>query len=217
MNPTRYRPIVTWLIIVLNVAAFAFEFSRGSAGAEDIVTRFGVVPSLLLGGQDAGVWITPFTGMFLHGGLLHLIGNLWFLHIFGDNVEDALGHVRFAAFYLLTGLAATFGQVVADPGSAIPMIGASGAISGVLGGYLVLYPRARILALLPVFIFIQFIEVPALLYILFWFAFQLLSSLFAWGNGAEGVAWFAHIGGFVAGWLWLKLLTGRRPERLFRR
>ncbi len=220
-NPTRSTPFVTWTFIAANVVIFIVQFASGTQFAEALIMRFGVIPDVLVHGQwlgpsaDAGAReaiVTPFTSMFLHGGLLHLLGNMWFLHVFGDNVEDVLGKGRYILFYVGTGLAAVAAQVMTDPSSTVPMIGASGAISGVLAGYLVLFPHARVLTLVPIFIFIQFIEVPAYLYIVLWFVFQVGSGYFALGLGGEGggVAWFAHIGGFLAGLLWMKLAVQRR-------
>ncbi len=226
-NPTRSTPIITWVLIAANVVIFVLQFASGTQLAEAFVMRFGVIPDVLIHGDWAaprsdggaqGAAITPFTSMFLHGGLLHLLGNMWFLHIFGDNVEDALGKRGYVMFYVGTGLAAVAAQVVADPSSTVPMIGASGAISGVLAGYLVLFPHARVLTLIPIFIFIHFMEVPAYLYIILWFVFQVAQGYFAlgiMGEGGGGVAWFAHIGGFLAGLLWIKLAvrTKRGPVR----
>jgi membrane associated rhomboid family serine protease len=150
--------------------------------------------------------------MFMHGDWLHILGNMWFLWIFGDNVEDELGKVKFVLFYVLTGLLAAAAQVAIDPASFVPMVGASGAIAGVLAGYVVLYPRARVLTILPVVIFL-FVELPAFLFIFVWFGLQLLRgvvSLGAMGDNAGGIAFFAHIGGFVAGLALIKLMARRR-------
>lgn len=185
LNPTRHKPVVTWSLIALNVGIFVLQFGTGLQGAETLVAQFGVIPDVLVHGDWSvpraeggarGAFVTPFTSMFLHGGLMHLIGNMWFLHVFGDNVEDVLGKGRYLAFYVGTGLLAVGGQVLVDPSSAVPMIGASGAISGVLAGYLVLFPHARVLTLIPIVIFIHFMEVPAYLYIILWFVFQLGSG-----------------------------------------
>jgi membrane associated rhomboid family serine protease len=180
------------------------------------VVALGAIPAVLL--TDARlppdfVWIpryaTPFTAMFLHADLLHLLGNMLFLWIFGNKVEHAMGHVRFLMFYLLCGIAAFFSQAIADPHSAYPVIGASGAISGVLGAYLVLFPRARVLTLVLLPFFVTTLRVPAMLLLLVWFAAQLLGGAAAAGGGA-GVAFRAHIGGFVAGLLLVSLLKRRR-------
>ena len=166
------------------------------------------------------------TSMFLHGGWMHLIGNMWFLWIFGNNVEDSMGRLRFIAFYLLTGLAAALGQVIASPASIIPMVGASGAISGVMGAYLVLYPRVRVYTLVPIFIFFTSIALPAWAMIGYWFIIQVVSGLFSSGD-MGGVAFWAHIGGFVAGVVLIKLFARQeyvdahrahqwRPQRVWR-
>jgi membrane associated rhomboid family serine protease len=178
------------------------------------------VPADLLGGvprvpHPVPVWWTVITSMFLHGGFLHLLGNMWYLWLFGDNVEDAMGRARFLVFYLLSGVAAALAQVLMGPGSRIPMVGASGAISGVLGGYILLYPHARILTLIPIFFIAQIVEVPALIMLGLWFLIQLMSGLGSLGFEAGGVAWFAHVGGFLAGMglVWIFRRRSRRPVR----
>lgn len=179
--------------------------------------EWGLVPLELRRTGGFGEYVTLLTSMFLHANWLHLLGNLWFLWIFGDNVEDRLGHVPYVFFYAAAGLAAAGAQFVFDPGSEIPMIGASGAIAGVLGAYLVLFPRARVLTLVPIFIFLEFLEVPAVLFLLVWFVFQNLAPA-AFTPAAEGgVAYWAHIGGFVVGaafcWLLRNRLRARPVER----
>ena len=216
LNPSQSRPIVVWTLIALNVIAFLFEESLGHSGMQIMIERFGLVPGFLLRMQYAGSFVTPFTSMFLHAGFMHLIGNMWFLHIFGDNVEDALGKGRFLFFYLASGLGAALVQVLMQPGRYVPMVGASGAISGVLGAYAAIYPRARVLTLVPIFIFIQLIELPALVLIALWFGYQVLEGLFSLGGSADGgVAFFAHVGGFVTG-LVLAFVMGRREKPLER-
>jgi len=156
----------------------------------------------------------PFlASMFLHGGIGHLLSNVWFLHIFGDNVEDRLGHFRYLFFYVGTGLTASITQVVVSPDSAIPCVGASGAISGVLGGYAFLFPHARVLTLVPVFIFLQFMEIPAFIFLFIWFGLQVLQGFLS-DPGMGGVAWWAHIGGFVAGMVLVKLFPQRPPTKI---
>ena len=219
-NPTRTKPIVTWVFIAVNVAVFLYQLSVGQEGGRVLVERFGVVPAYLTsgdfgsrtGGGSLGSFITPFTSMFMHGGFLHLAGNMWFLHIFGDNVEDVLGRVRYVIFYLLAGLGAALAQILVGPSSTMPMVGASGAISGVLAGYVMLFPRARVVTLVPIFIFLQFMELPAFLFIFVWFGIQVLSgyvSLGAMDATGGGVAWFAHIGGFVVGLALIRILRPR--------
>ena len=230
LNKTHRTPIVTWSLIAANVLIFFGSLSMGSAQAENIVMRFGVIPDVLVNGSWSelrtaggalGSWVTPVTSMFLHGGLLHLGSNMLFLHVFSDNVEDVLGRGRFVLFYLLCGLGAVVGQILVDPTSMVPMIGASGAISGVLAGYMTLFPHARVVTLIPIFIFIHFMEVPAGIFIVLWFVLQLVQgylSLGLIGEGAGGVAWFAHIGGFLAGLVFIRVfykkkITVRRRRR----
>jgi membrane associated rhomboid family serine protease len=171
---------------------------------------FGLVPASITGPEPP--YYSFITSMFLHGGWLHLIGNMLYLWIFGNNVEDAMGPGRFAAFYVLCGIAAAVAQILVNPGSPVPMVGASGAIAGVLGGYLVLYPRARILALVPLGFFTQVTEVPAILFLPIWFLLQLLYGVAALGVQTQGggVAFWAHIGGFVAGLILVRLFAHRR-------
>ena len=209
-NPVRRTPIVTIATIVACVVAFAYtqgvEASQGIAGVEELFATWGVVPAELTAAWAAGDYLGPetlsvFTSMFLHVNLLHLVGNLIFLWIFGNNIEDRLGRLWFIGFYFAGGIIAVVTQVLIDPTSEVPMIGASGAISAVLGAYLVLFPGAKILSLVFLGFFYQLIEVPAVLVLGFWFALQLVDGLASLGlAGAEGgVAFFAHIGGFVAG------------------
>jgi membrane associated rhomboid family serine protease len=211
-NPSRTVPFVTYGIIVLNVVVFLLELAMGDrVGA--LFMQFGVVPyrvsaSFDPGSLDAGAWLSFGTSMFLHGGWMHLIGNMLFLYVFGDNIEDRCGHARFVLFYLIAGAAAAATQVVVDPASEVPMVGASGAIAGVLGAYVILFPRARILTLLPIFIFFQLLELPAYLFLGLWFLMQVASGLLSLqiGGDAGGVAWWAHIGGFAGGALLLPFL-----------
>ncbi|MEM7448759.1 MAG: rhomboid family intramembrane serine protease [Myxococcota bacterium] len=218
INPTRSKPWVTYIFIGANVGVFAAQLVFGEAFGRMLHLRFGVIPAVLSGSVapeavTLGAYITPLTSMFLHGGWMHILGNMWFLHVFGDNVEEALGRKRFVLFYLLSGLAAALGQIVVDPSSQIPMIGASGAVSGVLAGYVRLYPHARVLTLVPIFIFLQFVELPAYIFIFVWFAIQVFSGWSSLGGVGGGVAWFAHIGGFVAGFALITLLRKGRPPR----
>jgi membrane associated rhomboid family serine protease len=231
INKTRRTPIVTWALIGANLLVFVATLSLDRAAGEALVMRFGVIPNVLVHGSwttlrgeggAVGSLITPITSMFLHGGLLHLGSNMLFLHVFGDNVEDVLGRGRFILFYLVCGLGAVAGQILVDPGSVVPMIGASGAISGVLAGYMTLFPHARVVTLVPIVIFIHFMDLPAGFFIVLWFALQLVQGYLSLGilaEGGGGVAWFAHIGGFLAGLVCVRLLY-RRPRgprrRLFR-
>ena len=206
--PSRRFPIVTILIILLNTLAWLYEVSLGPY-MENLIFAFGVTPvelfQLGLGGQVTVLT----TAMFLHGGWMHFLGNMLYLWIFGDNVEDRMGRVRFLLFYLITGYIATLAHVFSDPSSNIPLIGASGAIAGVLGGYFILYPHARVLTLIPIFIFIQIIHIPALYFLGFWFLLQILNQTFSI-HGAQSVAFLAHIGGFAAGALLVRMFQKHR-------
>lgn len=210
LNPARTRPVLTWTIIAINVAVFGAQLWVGPWRGELLVERFGVVPADLVHGRHWGSAVTPLTSMFMHGDVPHLVGNMWFMAIFADNVEDALGRARFVAFYLVCGLAAAATQVALDTTSTVPMIGASGAVAGVLAAYVRLYPRARVLTFLPP---LFFLEVPAFLYVFVWFALQLVSAYVSLLQVAQGgVAFWAHVGGFVAG-LALVTRVRRAPER----
>jgi membrane associated rhomboid family serine protease len=216
----RDMPIVNWLLIGANVLAFVVETSLGPAGLERFVHYFGVVPARFLHAFGVHEVLTIFTSMFLHGGWFHLISNMWALYLFGDNVEDRMGHGRYLLFYLLTGAVASLTHILFNPGSPIPTVGASGAISGVLGAYLVLFPTARVVTLVPLwFFFPWFVEIPALIYLGMWFISQLFNGLFALAAPGVigtygGVAWWAHVGGFVAGLLLVKVFE-RRRERYY--
>jgi membrane associated rhomboid family serine protease len=210
INPTRRVPYVTYLFIALNLAVYVYQFLRLSPVENELfVHRHGVVPLFLLSGYGPSV-STLLSSMFMHGGLLHLASNMWFLHIFGDNVEVMLGHFRYVLFYLCSGIAAALVHALTDPGSQLPLVGASGAISGVLGGYLLMFPRARVVTFFPLFFLF---ELPAFLFILVWFAINLFSGFGALGTGhGAGVAFFAHIGGFVSGFAWLLLFGRPKPD-----
>ena len=202
-NPPARLPIVNYALIALNVAVFVYELALGP-GFERFLFTYGLVPRSFS-------FTTLVTSMFLHGGLMHLLGNMLFLHIFGDNVEDRLGHVRYLFLYLLSGVAAGAAQTVTNPGSAVPMVGASGAIAGVSGAYLLFFPTARVVTLVPVFFFLQLVEVPALVFLLVWFLWQIFSGVAALGGAGDGgVAFWAHVGGFVAGMILGPALRERR-------
>jgi rhomboid family protein len=213
---TQSWPVVTWALIAVNVWVFLFQVSLGPA-VEALIETWGFVPAryFLLAQAEPAAWLDRFlpllTSMFLHGGWMHLIGNMVYLWIFGDNVEDRLGHGRYLTFYLLTGLCAGLAHAYLHPDSLIPSVGASGAISGVLGGYLMFLPRARVVALVPLLFFPYIVELPAVVYIGFWFLMQFVSGTLAWAMApdASGVAWWAHVGGFVAG-VALTLAVGQR-------
>ena len=214
LNPTRRPPVVNIALIALNVVAFGYELSLGPQFGRFLST-FAFAPVRLFGPEATvgNALLTALTSMFLHAGWAHIGGNMLFLWIFGDNVEDTLGHLRYVVFYFASGLAATLAHALSSPTSALPAIGASGAISGVLGAYVFLYPRARIVTAFMLFVFIRIVEVPAFVYLPLWFLLQLASGV-ATVNTAQasagGTAWFAHIGGFVAGPLLLLLLRPRR-------
>jgi membrane associated rhomboid family serine protease len=212
--PARSFPVVNWLLIALNVLMFVLILSLRS-DAEGLVAALGLVPKRLLTDPQPWEFVTPFTSMFLHGGWAHLIGNMLALYVFGDNVEDRMGSGRYLVFYLLCGLVAAFAHVVVNAESAVPTIGASGAISGVLAAYLVFYPAARVITLVLLFFLPWFVEIPATLYLGFWFLSQLLNGVLTVVKGQQamgGVAWWAHVGGFVAG-LAFGPLFARRPLR----
>lgn len=211
LNPTRSTPWVTWTVILVCGLVFLWQWTLLPVEELRFVREWGLVPRRVLTGQDPGGWVTVLTSMFMHGGWMHVLGNLWFLHIFGDNVEDNMGSGRFVVFYLASGAAAAATQMATDPASNVPMVGASGAIAGVLAAYLVLYPRARVVALIPIFIFLQFAEIPAVVFIAIWFALQFFSGVGSLTHGATGgVAYWAHIGGFIAGLVLAYAL--RRPH-----
>jgi len=207
--PSRTFPALVVTIIALNAFVFLFEQTLSERELAIFVREYGVVPlNFSLG--------AVFTSMFLHGGWMHFLGNMLFLWIFGDNVEDRMGHGRFIVFYLLCGTVAAIAHVMSEPGSPLPTIGASGAVAGVMGAYFVLYPRSRILALLPLFIFWQIIEVPAVLFLGLWFVLQLFSGVGTMlmatkGAPAGGIAFWAHVAGFLAGVI--LVYAFRRPER----
>ncbi len=214
--PSRTYPIVNVALIALNVLAFLFEVTLEPGQLELLMHDYAVVPAryfassssgLLPLGVDqstVGLVVPIFTAMFLHGGWLHVGGNMLYLWIFGDNVEDRMGHAKYVIFYLLCGVLATLAHIFTNAGSRVPSLGASGAIAGVLGAYLVLYPRARVITLVPIFIFLQFIRLPAILLLGFWFVQQFFYGVASIGvHSAQtgGVAWWAHVGGFVSGML----------------
>jgi membrane associated rhomboid family serine protease len=208
-NPTQRTPYVTWTLITANVLAFLWQLQTG---LEKSVMQMGFIPAAL----SAGDWSEAahsLSSMFLHGGVLHLLGNVWFLRVFGDNVEDEMGHVRFIIFYLLCGLAADAAHYFSEPDSRIPVVGASGAISGVLGAYMIRHPMAPV-KMWTGFLLLPFTEMPAFVFLLIWFVFQMLSAAAAAGMHTEGggVAYTAHLGGFLAGlaMVWLFAPRGRR-------
>ena len=216
--PRYTTPYVNYFLLAMNVVIFVMVWLTGPANFQRIVEVFGFRPAVVVGflhgvqGLNAATAFLPLlTSMFLHGGWLHLILNMWFLWIFGDNVEDTLGAVRYLLFYLLCGLAAALTQFASQPDSAVPMLGASGAIAGVLGAYAVLFPRARVLTLVPIFFFIRIMELPAVLILGYWFLLQIVSgSLEAATATHGGTAIWAHVGGFLAGMILILVMRPRK-------
>lgn len=205
-NPTRRFPIVTVSLIAANIAIFIYTFLLPSQEAIiEFYNQFALFPKAIVTGNPVTqnsiqpIYLSLITSMFLHGGILHIGFNMLFLWIFGNNIEDAFGHFKFIIFYLVAGIAGSFLQIATDPASIIPNIGASGAISGVLGAYLILYPNAKVLTVIPIIFFIEIVRIPAIILIGFWFILQLFSGLFTIGGTGGGTAYFAHIGGFIAG------------------
>ena len=204
-NPTQTKPIVTIALIAICICLFLYQFSLSHSENTFIINSFGMKPKELFLYPGLTNYSTIFSSMFLHGGFMHLIGNMLFLWIYGNNIEDAMGHIKFLLFYFVCGLAAALSQALVTPNSDIPMIGASGAVSGVLSAYLLLYPKARVSTLIFIFFFITVIRIPAGILILIWFATQLINANLTDPN-SPGVAWFAHIGGFLMGILLLPFL-----------
>lgn len=233
--PPRTTPFVNYLMIGLCTLAFLMQLADNTDGRDELVEAYGMVPARIQNpgepvvvretvGQRQGnrvivvgererelaapkisPWLTILTCMFLHGGWMHFLGNMWFLHIFGDNVEDRFGHLGYVLLYLGCGVAAGLAHLLTNLGSPTPTIGASGAIAGVMGAYMVCYPRSMILTLIP-FIFIQVVVLPAPIFLGIWFVLQLIQGTVSFMGSAEGVAWWAHIGGFAAGFVWAWLL-----------
>ena len=229
--PSRTTPVVTCGLIALNVLVFLYQVSlqgegspEGVRAAREFILEFGLVPCRLTGACASGAWLLPptltvLTSMFLHGGLLHVGGNMLYLWIFGDNVEDTLGHGRFVVFYLAAGSVAAAAQTALSAGSSVPMIGASGAVSGVLGAYLLLFPRANVLTAIVFGFFVRLVRIPAVVMLGLWFLVQFLGGLIASGGVASRgeaaggeTAWFAHLGGFLAGMALVFVLRPRDPR-----
>jgi membrane associated rhomboid family serine protease len=203
-------PIVNWMLVLLNVLVFIFETQLSPAGLDHFISTYALIPAAV-SLRDPLTWGTIFTSMFIHSGWFHILSNMWVLIIFGDNVEDRIGSMRYLVYYMLSGLVAGLLQVVVDPTSTIPTIGASGAIAGVMGGYFSFFPTARILTLIPIFIFPWMVEIPAVIYLGFWFISQLYSGLLNLGvQSAGGVAWWAHVGGFCFGLVASRLFALRK-------
>lgn len=209
-NPTRTTPFVNHALVGINIAVLTYQMTLGEAAYMGFVEKLAVTPILLL---SPSTWaqtpipapLTLLTSMFVHGSILHLAGNMLYLWIFGDNIEDTLGHLNYLVFYLACGLGAAASQVIIEPGSTIPMVGASGAIAGILGAYLVLHPHARILTFVFLLFYIRIMYLPAAILLGIWFAMQLFSAV---TGGPGGVAWYAHVGGFLAGVLFVGMFMG---------
>jgi len=214
-NPSSSKPYMVYLLVLINVVVFLYEISLTPLDLAKLFSVYGIIPYEYTHFHDLGIPsaipINLLTAMFLHGGWMHLIGNMLYLWIFGDNVEDAFGHFNFLKFYIISGLMASFTHIIFTPNSDVPMIGASGAISGVLGAYFILYPHARILTLVPAFFWYRLVYFRAYVYLGLWFVIQLIFSALDTG----GVAWFAHIGGFVVGVIYA-LIYKRRKEKEMR-
>lgn len=219
--PSRSKPYITVLLILANVLVFFYQFTMSGRQSVFFTYRYGFIPlrmtELLLGSLESPLYsfIPVFTGMFLHGSLLHLISNMWVLWLFGDNVEDRMGHGRYLLFYLLCGFAANFTHYVSDFVSPVPAVGASGAIAGIMGAYFLLFPTSKITTLVPLFFIPLFINIPAVIYLLIWFLSQLYSGTvqaFSDSSSVSGIAWWAHIGGFIGGMVLHRLFIRRvRP------
>jgi membrane associated rhomboid family serine protease len=211
---SRSFPFVNLILILANVVAFLYELRMDSATLEEFIFTWGLIPARFLS-DSSNTWGTIFSSMFLHGGWFHIINNMWVLFIFGDNVEAGMGKIRYLIFYLSSGAAAALLQTYVLPSSLVPMIGASGAVAGVLGAYLILFPRSRIASLVPILFIFTIVEIPAVLFLVFWFVSQLYSGWFSiQGGGESGIAWWAHVGGFVFGLIMVLIFRRRMPYRI---
>jgi len=209
MRPRRF-PFVTWVLIGVNILAFLYELQLNPGELRGFIETWGVIPAQLIS-NSSGEWKTLFSAMFLHGGWVHILSNMWVLFIFGDNVEDRMGGFSYLFFYLLSGIAAGLLQTFVLPSSQVAMVGASGAIAGVLGAYLLLFPGTRVASLVPILFIFTIIELPAIIFLLFWFVSQLFSGLVSLeGASGGGIAWWAHIGGFLFGMIAVNLFARRR-------
>jgi len=212
-QPSYSKPVVTVFIIIVNLLVFLFEFSLDPYTLNAFIAHYGLIPDPRYFHASA-----IFTSMFVHGGWLHVLGNMWFLWIFGDNIEDILGHGKYLLFYLLCGVAAALTQVYFSPDSRVPMVGASGAIAGVMGAYMVKFPRAQIVTLIPIIIFFTTIDIPAWAMLVYWFVIQLFSGVGSISAGPVqqgGTAFFAHVGGFIVGLILINLMGAR--QRYYKR
>ncbi|MEW6447094.1 MAG: rhomboid family intramembrane serine protease [Bacillota bacterium] len=211
---SRSFPAVTVTFIIINLLVFLYQASLPREALDHLVHLYGVIPTrdlprLLDHPFSPATYIPFITAMFLHGGWFHVLGNMLYLWVFGDNVEDSMGRGRFMLFYLLVGFAGSLAHIFANPSAPIPTIGASGAVAGVLGAYFISFPRSRVLTLLPLFIFITLVEIPAVLFLVLWFGMQLLSGVASLAVTGETVAWWAHVGGFLSGALLIRFFRYR--------
>jgi membrane associated rhomboid family serine protease len=221
--PSERYPIITMLLIAVNVSVFFYEINLGRHLPE-FVKFAGVVPARFFDSRlyasrgSLERYFPIFTSLFLHGGWVHLLGNMLYLWVFADNIEDRLGHFKFPIFYLLCGFGASLAHIFANPTSSVPSIGASGAIAGILGAYFILYPKSRVITLVPILFFIQIVELPAFLFLGIWFLMQFFNGVLTLGLGtaqAAGIAWWAHIGGFLSGIFFILLLKGKKHQRRY--
>jgi membrane associated rhomboid family serine protease len=206
-QPSYSKPVVTILLIVVNILVFLFEFSLDPETQNAFIAAYGLIP-------DQFHFSNVITSMFLHGGWMHVLGNMWFLWIFGDNIEDILGHGKYILFYLLCGVVAALAQVAVSPNSRIPTVGASGAIAGIMGAYMIKFPHSRILSLVTIVFFFTTVEIPAWIMLIYWFVIQFFSGVGTLGSSQVsqgGVAFFAHIGGFIAGIVLISVMGARQP------
>jgi membrane associated rhomboid family serine protease len=207
---TYSTPVVTLVVIALNVLVFLYEIALSPIQLNRFILHYGLVPDRLH-------FYQLFTSMFIHGGWLHILGNMWFLWVFGRGVEDAIGHTRYLIFYLACGVAAALANVLATPFSPVPTVGASGAIAGVMGAYLIKFPRARIVTLVLIIVFFTTLDIPAAFLLLYWFAIQFFNGFGSLGGGSQvargDVAWFAHVGGFIAGMLLILVMPSKPRYR----
>lgn len=225
-QPRFSVPYITYFLIALNLVIYFLEWSMGPRNERALVYQLGMIPErivALVGGahqvEPVEAFLPVFTSMFLHGSWLHVIGNMWFLWIFGDNIEDHVGHLKYLVFYVLSGIGAAAAHVLLNPNSRVPTVGASGAIAGVLGAYFLLYPKARVLTLVPLIIFFTFWWLPAWIFLGYWFLLQFLagaaSAVDVASRNSGGIAFWAHVGGFVAGVVLIKLLPERRQRHRY--
>lgn len=215
---SRTRPVVNWVLILINLAVFVYELTLTENALTAFTVKYGIIPAVVTNpgafparvlAQTSGL-LGLVTSLFIHVGWVHALGNMLYLFIFGDNVEDLMGHGRYLVFYFVVGIAASAGHILSSPGSVVPTVGASGAIAGVLGAYFVNFPRSRVLALIPIGFFLPMVEVPSIVFLFLWFITNLFSGVASLGAQAQGgVAWWAHIGGFVAGMV-VSILWRRR-------